>query len=162
MTDRSAQRNGLSTIHNRDLISLGSEGRSVTLAPMATRVITVVVACLLSLSFAASASARPQTTNAPAIVTIRVTVTDNAIIMKPKSAVRGSTAIFLFSNHTTKPHTLVIGDTGRGVGKTIGFATKLVPNGQQRVVMFLDYRGSLPYFSRNSPKSSFKGVFRIT
>ena len=88
-------------------------------------------------------------------------MTDNAILMKPKFAARGTTAIFLFSNHTTKAHTLVIGHTGRGVGKTIGFATKLVPNGQQRVVMFLDYRGPLAYFSRNSPKPSFKGVFRI-
>jgi hypothetical protein len=121
-----------------------------------------VAAAALSLVLAAPSLARPQTTNAPAIVTIRVTVTDSAILMKPKFAVRGSTAIFLFSNHTTKSHTLVIGDTGRGAGKTIGFATKIAPNGQQRIVMFLDYRGALPYFSRNSPKPSFKGIFRIT
>ena len=120
-----------------------------------------VAASALSLVTAAPGLAQPQTTNAPAIVSIRVTVTDNAIIMKPMSAARGTTAIFLFSNHTTKPHTVVIGDTERGPGKTIGFAAKLPANGQHRIVMFLDYRGPLRYFSVNTTKSSFKGIFRI-
>jgi len=127
-----------------------------------TAVAFALAAAALSLVLAAPGFARPETTNAPAIVTIRVTVTKNAIVMKPKSAVRGTYAIFLFSNHTAKPHTLVIGDTERGVGKTIGFKTTLRPNGQGRVVMYLDYRGALPYFSVNKTKSPFKGIFRVT
>jgi hypothetical protein len=124
--------------------------------------IVALAASAVSLVLAAPGLSQPQTTNSPELVTIRVTVTDKAITMQPKIAARGSTAIFLFANHTTKAHTLVIGDTQRGAGKKIGFLTKIPPNGQQRVVMFLDYRGTLPYGSVNVPnKPAFRGFFKI-
>jgi hypothetical protein len=129
---------------------------------MRARASAAVAASVVSLVVTAPGLAQHQTTNSPEIVTIRVTVTDRAITMQPRIAARGSTAIFLFSNHTTKPHTLVIGDTERGAGKKIGFLTKVPPNGQQRVVMFLDYRGTLPYGSVTVPKKpAFRGFFRI-
>lgn len=130
-------------------------------ARVAAAAISVAASALLLVTAAPSLAYR-QTTAAPPIVTIRVTVTDAAITMKPKSATRGSATIFLFSNRTTRSHTVVIGDTERGPGKTIGFAAKLPPNGQHRVVMFLDYRGSLRYSTINAAKPSYKGIFRIT
>ena len=129
---------------------------------MSPRASAALAASVVSLVMPAAGIAQPQTTNSPELVTIRVTVTDKSITMQPKIAARGSTAIFLFANHTTKAHTLVIGDTQRGAGKKIGFLTRIPPNGQQRVVMFLDYRGTLPYGSVTVPKkASFRGFFKI-
>ncbi len=127
-----------------------------------SRTLIAAAACLLTLVLAAPGLARRETTNAPAIVTIRVTVTDDGVTMKPRRALRGSTAIFLLANHATRPHEFVIGDIERGVGKKIGFTVKLGPNGQERIVMFLDYRGLLPYGTVGKKTAAHKGVFRIT
>ena len=50
----------------------------------------VPVVLLASLAVAASASARPDTTNAPAFLTIKVTITDNAVTVRPNTALRGT------------------------------------------------------------------------
>ncbi len=96
---------------------------------------------------------------------VKVIITDNAITMKPSNAQRGSTALFIISNHGAKSHTLLLGDVKRGLGKKIGFARTLRPDEQQTVPMFLDYRGPLP-FSGSDPadarKAAMKGTFRIT
>jgi hypothetical protein len=130
---------------------------------MRTRTL-VTTASVLALAIAAPAFARPQTTNAPPILTIKVTLTDNSITVKPNSAARGTNTIFILTNRGTKTRTWLLGDAGRGVGKKIGFASVLAPNQQKTVVMFLDYRGLLPYSSSPSPgatKNVLKGSFRI-
>lgn len=132
---------------------------------MRTRVLTVVAASATALAIAAPSFARPQTTNAPQMLTVKVTITDDAIIMKPNVAERGSSAIFVLSNHGTKPHTLLLGDAKRGPGKKIGFASTLGPNEQKTIVMFLDYRGVLPFAgtqAHDAKKAAMKGTFRIT
>jgi hypothetical protein len=107
------------------------------------RLIPVVV--LASLAVAASASARTDTTNAPAFLTIKVTITDSAVTVKPSTALRGTNAIFILTNRGKTTQKWVLGNATRGVGKTSGFASVLAPDQQKNVVMYLDYRGQLPY-----------------
>jgi hypothetical protein len=99
------------------------------------------------------------------MMTVRVTITDSAITMKPNVAERGSNAIFVITNQGKRTHTLQLGDVVRGVGKKIGFASgPLAPNQQKTVVMFLDYRGVLPFTSAHTSdkgKVGMKGIFRI-
>ena len=131
---------------------------------MRKRVLTVIAASATALAIAGPGLAQRQTTNAPQMMTVKVTITDDTITMKPNVVERGSNAIFILSNHGTKPHTLQLGDIKRGQGKKIGFASALKPNEQKTIVMFLDYRGQLPYFSSHpadTKKTGMKGVFRI-
>jgi hypothetical protein len=111
---------------------------------MRTRKIVPVVV-LASLAVAASASARTDTTNAPAFLTIKVTITDSAVTVKPSTALRGTNAIFILTNRGKSTQKWVLGNATRGVGKTSGFASVLAPDQQKNVVMYLDYRGQLPY-----------------
>ena len=137
---------------------------------MRTRAHTAVAAALAAASVtalvvAAPGFARPQTTNTPQMLMVKVTITDNTITMKPAIAQRGSNALFILSNHGTKPHTLILGDAERGLGKKIGFTTTLGPDEQRTIVMFLDYRGKLAYSSgekADARKSGMKGTFKIT
>ncbi len=115
----------------------------------------------LSLVVAAPGFAGPHTTNAPPILTIKVTLTDHSITVRPNSAARGTNSIFILTNRGTKTRTWLLGDVARGPGKKIGFATILAPNQQKTIVMFLDYRGPLPYSSSPTPGAT-KGVLRGT
>ena len=122
----------------------------------------VAIAFLASLAIAAPGSARPRTTNSPAILTIKVTITDHSVTVRPNTAPRGSNATFILTNRGTKTQKWVLGNATRGVGKKIGFASVLAPDQQKSVVMFLDYRGPLPYSaSQLGGKTVLKGSFRI-
>ena len=119
----------------------------------------------MSLMIAEPGFAQPQTTSAPQMLFVKVIITDGAITMKPSKAQRGSTALFIISNRGAKPHTLLLGDVKRGLGKKIGFARTLRPDEQQTVPMFLDYRGTLPFSSidpADAGKAAMKGTFKIT
>jgi len=124
----------------------------------------VAIAFLVSLVIAAPGFARPDTTNAPAILTIKVTITDKSITVRPNTAPRGTNATFILTNRGTKTQKWVLGTTTRGVGQKIGFASVLAPDQQRNVVMFLDYRGSLPYSASplSGPKTVLTGSFRIS
>jgi hypothetical protein len=123
----------------------------------------VAVASLTALVVAAPGFARPQTTNAPAILSIKVTITDKSITVKPKAAPRGTNAIFILTNRGTKTQKWILGSTARGAGKTIGFASVLRPDQQKNVVMYLDYRGALPYSTSQVSGSHtvLRGTFTI-
>ena len=122
----------------------------------------VAIAFLASLAIAAPGFARPQTTNSPAILTIKVTITDHSVTVRPNTAPRGTNATFILTNRGTKTQKWVLGNATRGVGKKIGFASVLAPDQQKSVVMFLDYRGPLPYSaSQLGGKTVLKGSFRI-
>jgi hypothetical protein len=119
-------------------------------------------ACTL-LATAGQGLARPSTTNAPAIFTVKVTLTDRSISMSPTHAARGSTVTFILTNRGRKKHTFVFGSAKPTVG-TQGFARTLGPSQQSRVVMFLDFRGVLKY-TLGVPKSTTSvahGGFRVT
>jgi hypothetical protein len=122
----------------------------------------VAIVFLTSLVIAAPGFARHQTTNSPAILTIKVTITDRSVTVKPGSAARGTNAIFILTNRGKTTQKWILGNATRGVGKKIGFASILAPDQQKSVVMFLDYRGALPYSTTQlGGKTVLKGSFRI-
>lgn len=120
-------------------------------------------ALCISLAIAGPVLARSRTTNAPAIFTVKVTLTDRNASMFPNHAARGSTVTFILTNRGKKRHTFVFGSAKPRVG-TQGFARTLAPNGQSTVVMYLDFRGVLKYVL-GVPKSATAvahGAFRVT
>jgi hypothetical protein len=126
----------------------------------------LLVTCAASLcallASAAPVLARPSTTNAPAIFTVKVTLTDHKISMTPNHAARGSTVTFILTNRGKKKHTFVFGTAKPRVGSQ-GFARTLAPNGQSTVVIYLDFRGVLKYVL-GVPKSTTsiaRGAFRV-
>ena len=119
-------------------------------------------AAAAALAVAASAGARPATTNVPAIFTVKVTIgSTGKIAMTPNHAVRGSTITFILTNRGRKTRTFVIGDAKRGVGKGQGFQQTLKPNGQYTKVMFLDYRGTMPFLTKIGKTVTGRGAFVI-
>jgi hypothetical protein len=115
------------------------------------------------LATAGQGLARPSTTNAPAIFTVKVTLTDRGIAMTPGHAARGSTVTFIVTNRGKKRHVFVLGSAKPKVG-TQGFARTLGPSQQSRVVLFLNLRGVIKY-SLGVPKSTTTlahGSFRVT
>lgn len=109
----------------------------------------------------AAAGSASGTTNVPAIFTVKVTIRDASISMTPNHAVRGSTITFVLVNRGTKTHTFVIGDPKRGTGHGLGFKQTLKPNQQFTKVMFLDYRGVMPFTTQVGSKVLARGSFRI-
>ncbi len=122
------------------------------------RAVLAAGGCAAALALAGTAAA---TTNVPAIFTVKVTITDKGMALRPNHAVRGSTITFVLVNRGKKPHTFVIGDPKRGAGHGQGFAQTLRPNGQFTKVMFLDYRGVMPFVLRSGTTTIGRGAFTI-
>jgi hypothetical protein len=125
------------------------------------RLVLPVCAAAAALSVAGSAAGGPQTTNVPAIFTVKVVIRDKAIAMSPNHAVRGSTITFVLTNRGKKTHTFVIGDVKRGTGFGQGFKQTLKPNQQFTKVMFLDYRGVMRFYTRTGSAVVARGAFNI-
>jgi hypothetical protein len=122
----------------------------------------IPAAVLASLAVAAPGFAHPDTTNAPAFLTIKVTITDTSVTVRPNTAPRGTNATFILTNRGKTTLKWVLGNATRGVGKTSGFASVLAPDQQKNIVMYLDYRGQLPYsISHPGGKQQVKGSFTI-
>jgi hypothetical protein len=115
-----------------------------------------------ALAVAGPAASAPRTTNAPAIFTVKVTISEARIAMTPTHAARGSTVTFILTNRGKKTRTFVIGDVKRGAGHGQGFAQTLKPNQQFTKVMFLDYRGTMPFSLRAGTTVTARGVFKIS
>jgi hypothetical protein len=116
------------------------------------------------LGLVANASARPETTQPGAYLTVRVVVTDKGVTLSPTHVRRGTTAIFLLSNLAKTSRVLAVGDaslTHRTRGT--GFAVKLARNAQKRVLLYLTYRGPLPLsITPAGGKSKVENVFFVT
>jgi uncharacterized cupredoxin-like copper-binding protein len=123
--------------------------------------VLLAICAAAALAVAGSAAGGSQTTNVPAIFTVKVTLSDAKIAMTPNHAVRGSTITFVLINRGKKTHTFVIGDPKRGAGHGQGFAQTLKPNQQFQKVMFLDYRGKLPFTTRAGSAIVGRGMFTI-
>jgi hypothetical protein len=122
----------------------------------------VPIVFLASLAVAVPAFARTDTTNAPAFLTIKVTITDTSVTVRPNTALRGTNATFILTNRGKTTQRWVIGNATRGVGKTSGFASVLAPDQQKNFVMYLDYRGQLPYsITHPGGKKVVRGSFTI-
>jgi hypothetical protein len=126
------------------------------------RSLSAAAVLAVTLTIAAAASAGPATTNAPAMFSVKVTITDRAISMHPSHAARGSTIIFILTNRGAKTHKFTLGDVQRGPGRTIGFSRTLAPAEQKRIVMYLDIRGPLAYRTATGTAVVARGTFRVT
>ena len=95
---------------------------------------------------------------------MKVFITDSKINMSPKRAQRGSNVRFILFNAGTKPHTFKLGHERRGTATQTGFTTKLRPRQQAVHILYLDYRGTLPYYAplpADRSKPGMRGVFTI-
>jgi hypothetical protein len=113
---------------------------------------------------AQAAISGPQTTAPPPVIDIRVTITDSAVKMSPKIGYRGDYARFSVVNSGKKPHTLSFGHQKRGAGVQTGFTAALKPSQQKILLLFLDYRGKVPYagtLAADRAKPGMKGTFTI-
>ena len=117
-----------------------------------------VAVAAAALAVAGSASG---TTNVPAIFTVKVNIYDARLTMSPNHAIRGSTITFVMINRGKKTHTFQIGDVKRGAGYGQGFKQTLRPNQQFQKVMFLDYRGKMPFTTRVGTRIVARGTFTI-
>jgi hypothetical protein len=110
-------------------------------------------------------SAHPLTTEPTPIREIRVTITDTRITVRPGAAPRGSYARFTVHNVGTRPHSFTLGKAKPGTGLQTGFSRTLKPKTHKILLLFLDYRGQLPYYSSlpaDRSKPGMKGIFTIS
>jgi hypothetical protein len=124
-----------------------------------------LTASLLVAVLPAAGSPGPATTAPPQTITVKVTITDKAIQMSPRRGQRGSLARFVLTNFGKTPHAVSLGHLRHGTGTQTGFVTKpLKPNEQQILVLFLDFRGAVPYrgtLPADAKKPGMKGTFTI-
>lgn len=131
---------------------------------MKPRLFALAAASAVALVPAAQSAVSPRTTAPPVVTTVKITITDGAIRMSPKFAQRGAIARFILVNTGKKPHTFALGHERRGTGTQTGFTKALKPNQQTILILFLDYRGSIPYrgsLPADRSKPGMKGIFRI-
>jgi hypothetical protein len=117
-----------------------------------------------TVALGAHAASGPQTTAPPPVVDIKVRVTDKAILMSPKSAFRGVYARFTLVNTGHQAHTVLFGKTQKRSGVQTGFNAALKPEQQKVLLLFLDYRGGVPYYGTlpaDRKKPGMKGTFTI-
>ena len=113
---------------------------------------------------AAQSADQPQTTAPPQVANIKITVSDTGIRFSPKIAQRGSMGRFVLVNVGKKPHTIVLGNERRGTGVQTGFSKSLRPSQQAVLLLFLDFRGLIPYratLPADRSKPAMQGTFRI-
>jgi opacity protein-like surface antigen len=132
---------------------------------MNRRLVALAATSLAVLVPVAQAAAHPQTTAPPPVVDIRVTITDSGIHFAPKHAVRGAFARFILVNTGARAHVLALGTAKKGSGVQTGFKKQLKPKEQKILLLFLDYRGKVPYSAplpTDRTKRAMKGVFTIS
>ena len=129
-----------------------------------SRLFALAAASAVALVPAAQSSAQPRTTAPPPVVSIKITITDSRIAISPKRAQRGAMGRFILLNVGTKPHTFTLGHERRGTATQTGFTRSVKPGEQNVLLLFLDYRGKLPYFGSlpaDRSKPGMKGIFTI-
>ncbi len=131
---------------------------------MKRRLLGIGAASALALIAVAQGSAGPQTTAPPQVWTIKIMITDSAIHMNPKSAPRGDVGRFILVNAGKKRHAFSLGHQRHQTGSQTGFSRTLNPGQQSILILFLDYRGILPYrgtLPADRLKPAMQGSFRI-
>jgi hypothetical protein len=127
-----------------------------------------LIARILALAAASAVVLVPgalATTDPPEVSDVPVKITDGKISLGLRVAPRGNYARFIVQNVGRNVHTFTIGTAARGTGVQTGFDTGTLKPRQKRIlILFLDYRGKLPYYSRikaDLKKPGMKGVFTI-
>jgi len=129
-----------------------------------SRLFALAAVSAVALVPAAQSARQPQTTAPPPVSNIKVIITDSGITISPKLAQRGSMGRFILVNTGKKPHTFVLGHERRGTGVQTGFKKALKPSQQSVLILFLDFRGAIPYHSplpADKSKPRMQGIFRI-
>ena len=131
---------------------------------MKSRLFALAAVFAVALVPAAQSARQPETTAPPPVSNIKVIITDSGITISPKLAQRGSMGRFILVNQGKKPHTFVLGHERRGTGVQTGFKKALKPSQQSVLILFLDFRGAIPYHSplpADKTKPRMQGIFRI-
>jgi hypothetical protein len=89
----------------------------------------------------------PSTTAPDLYVTVNVTMTDTKFTLSVHAAPRGADARFVVRNAGTKANTFAVGKQGVGTGVQTGFKVTVQPGQQKILILFLDIRGKIPYYS---------------
>ena len=113
---------------------------------------------------AAHGSAQPQTTVPTVVVPIRITLTDSAFLVSPKTAPRAALGRFILDNRGTKRHAFKLEWTRTAYGVQKGFTKALMPGKRAEVLLYLDYRGRIGYrgsLPADRSKASMKGFIRV-
>ena len=132
---------------------------------MKRRVSAIVVILAAAFVSAAQAPAKPLTTAPPEVITVKITMTDTRFSVSPKSAPRGDIGRFILVNRGKKPHAFALGHLNHASGSQTGFMRTLKPSEQSLLILFLDYRGVLPYrgtLPHDRQQAAKQGLFRIT
>jgi hypothetical protein len=128
------------------------------------RFFALVSLSVVALVAAAQSSGQTRTTAPPPVVSIRIMITDSAIQVTPKRAQRGTMARFILVNSGKKPHVFTLGHQQHGTARQTGFTKALAPSQQSVLILFLDYRGVIPYHGSlpaDRTKPRMKGIFTI-
>jgi hypothetical protein len=133
--------------------------------PLAAVVLAVALVSAAHATVPTHSAMRPQTTDPTAIVTIRVKITDARIALSRSSTARGNYVRFVVRNVGTKIHNFTLGkQTARGSGGQPRFTQTVKPRRQKILLIYLDYRGKLPYYTNikaDLNKPGMKGIFTI-
>ena len=124
----------------------------------------VMVFVLASLALVPATQAHPLTTAPTVFYNIHVTLTSSRIVLDRHNAPRGTYARFIIRNLDTRPHNFTLGKVRRGTGAQSGFSRTLKPRQKVILLLFLDYRGAIPYragLPADRSKSGMTGVFTI-
>ena len=119
----------------------------------------------LALIPVAHSAIQPRTTAPPQVITVKIMITDSAIHMTPRSAPRGDLGRFILVNAGKKRHVFSLGHQRRQTGSQTGFVKALKPGEQSVLILFLDYRGKLPYLGSlpaDRANAKMKGTFTIS
>jgi hypothetical protein len=124
-----------------------------------------MLACLGALLVVVPTAYGAVATTAPNVfITVKVTLTDSKIVLSRHSAPRGTDVRFVVTNLGKEPHSFTLGTLDRGAGLQTGFARVFRPGQHQVLLLFLDYRGVLPYYSglrRDLAKPGMHGTFVV-
>jgi hypothetical protein len=118
----------------------------------------------LALALVPAAGAAHETTAPNLFINVHVTLTDSKVIIRPKTAPRGSDARFIVRNIGKKTHTFTVGATRHGAGLQTGFSRSFKPGEHAILIFFLNQRGTIPYYSGPSvgeAKPAMKGLFLV-
>jgi hypothetical protein len=123
-------------------------------------------ALVVFLGAATVPAAQSQTrTTAPSVyVNIKVTLDNSRVSVSRRFGPRGVAARFIVGNVGTKPIKFTVGDRSPTTGNLFGFSRSFKPGTKQILLLYLNYRGAIPYFVGQSfarAKSGERGVFTV-
>ena len=134
--------------------------------PVNARVFGLILLTALALVPVAGGTVNAPKTTAPDVfVNIQVKMTDSRITLDRHSATRGDQGRFILRNLGKRPHSFTLGvANSKNRQQRLGFSKVLNPGKQAILIIFLDYRGPLPYRSilpHDRGIAGMRGTFNV-